>query len=69
MKHLFHYCYYCYTLKPRFNEVPDLTQKFIQPGQNYKKCMEKNPRSNEPRPECKIYPDITNKCHHTTEEE
>ena len=33
--------------EPRFNEVPDLTHNFIQPGQNYNKMYGKEPRFNE----------------------
>ena len=45
--------------EPRFNEVPDLTHKFIQPGQNYNKMYGKELRFNEPR--FNEILDITNK--------
>ena len=59
--------------EPLFNEVLDITNDFLQPGQNYSKMYGAKPRYNEPRyneilvitntiqtPKCKINPDIAN---------
>ena len=68
--------------EPLFNEVLDITNDFLQPGQNYSKMYGAKPRYNEPRyneilvitntiqtPKRKIYLDITNKCQHVTKDE
>ena len=68
--------------KPLYNEVLGITNDILQPGQSYSKMRGTEPRYNEPRynkilyitntiedPKRKIYPDITNKCHHVTNDE
>ena len=67
--------------EPLFNEVHSMKNDILQPGQSYSKMYGTEPRYNEPRyneipvitntiqkPKLKIYPDITNKCHHATED-
>ena len=62
-----------YTVEPRFNEVLDITNDTLCPGQSYSKMYGIEPRYNEPRyneflditniirkPKRKIYLDITN---------
>ena len=66
------------------NEVLDITNYILQPEQSYSKMYGTKPRYNESRynevfvifitkairnPKHKIYPDITNKCHHATKDE
>ena len=59
--------------EPLFNEVLDITNETLRPGQSYSKVYGIKPRYNEPRyneffditniirkPKRKIYPDITN---------
>ena len=61
------------TVEPLFNEVLDLTNEILRPGQSYSKMYGIKPRYNEPRyneffeitniirkPKRKIYLDITN---------
>ena len=61
------------TVEPRFNEVFDITNDILGPGQSYSKMYGIEPRYNEPRyneffditniirkPERRIYLDITN---------
>ena len=61
------------TVEPRFNEVLDITNDNLRPGQNYSKMYEIEPGYNEPRhsefldianiirkTKRKIYLDITN---------
>ena len=63
--------------EPLFNEVLDITNDFLQPGQNYSKMYGAKPRYNEilvitntiQTPKRKIYLDITNKCQHETKDE
>ena len=68
--------------EPLFNEVLDITNDFLQPGQNYSKMYGARPRYNEPRyneilvitntiqtPKRKKYLDITNKCQHEAKDE
>ena len=63
-------------------EVLGITNDILQPGQSYRKMYGTESRYNETRyneilvitntiekPKCKIYPDITNKCHHSTKDE
>ena len=60
----------------------DLTNDILQPGQSYSRMYGTEPQYNKPRyseilditntikdPRCKIYPDITNKCHHATKDD
>ena len=60
-------------MEPPFNEVLDITNENLRPGQNYSEMYEIEPRYNEPRfseflditniirkPKRKIYLDITN---------
>ena len=69
-------------MEPRFNEVLDIRNDFLQPGQNYNKMYGAKPRYNEPRyneilvikntiqtPKRKIYLDIMSKCQHVTKDE
>ena len=66
--------------EPLFNEVLDITNDILGPGQSYSKMYGIEPRYNEPRyneflditnifrePKCKIYLDIT-KCNVNTRE-
>ena len=66
-------------MEPRFNEplcndVLGITNDNLQPGQSYSKMYGTETRYNEilvitntiEKPKRKIYPDITNKCHHAT---
>ena len=59
--------------EPLFNEVPDITNEILRPGQSYSKMYGIKPRYNEPpfndffditniirKPKRKIYLDITN---------
>ena len=68
--------------EPLYNEVLGITNDILQPGQSYSKKYGTEPRFNGPRynevlfttntiekPKHKIYPDITNKCHHATKDE
>ena len=68
--------------KPLYNEVLGITNDIFQPCQSQSKMYETEPRYNEPRynevlaitntiekPKRKSYPDITNKCHHTSKDE
>ena len=68
--------------EPLYNEVHGITNDILQPGQSYSKMYGTEPLHNEPRykeilditntieePKRKIYPDITNKCHHATKDE
>ena len=63
--------------EPLYNEVLGITNDILQPGQSYSKMYGKEPRYNEilvitntiEKPKRKIYPDITNKCHHAKKEE
>ena len=67
--------------EPVYNEVLDITNDILQPDQSYSKMYGTEPRCNETRyneildittiedPKRKIYPDITNKCHHATKDE
>ena len=63
--------------KPLYNEVLGITNDVLQPGQSYSKMYGTEPRHNEilaiantiEKPKRKIYPDITNKCHHATKDE
>ena len=77
------------TVEPRFNEplyneVLDITNDFLQPGQNYSKMYGTKPRYSEPRyneillitnriqkRKCGKHLDIhvTNKCQHVTKDE
>ena len=60
-----------------YNEVLGITNDILQPGQSYSKMYGKEPRYNEilvitntiEKPKRKIYPDITNNCHHETKDE
>ena len=65
-----------------YNEVLGITNDILQPGQSYRNMYGTEPRYNEPRYneilditntiedlKRKIYPDITNKCHHSTKDE
>ena len=81
------YCHKCATVEPRFNEplyneVLDITNDFLQPGQNYSKMYGTKPRYNEPRyneilfitnriqkPKRGKHLDITNKCQFETKDE
>ena len=62
--------------KPLYNEVLGITNDILQPGQSYSKMCGAEPRYNEilvitnaiEKPKRKIYPDITNKCHHATKD-
>ena len=63
--------------EPLYNEVLGVTNRILQPGQSYNKMYGPiEPRYNEnpvlmktiEKPKRKIYPDITNKCHHTTKD-
>ena len=64
------------------NEVLRITNDILQPGQSCSKMYGTEPRYNLPlyneifvitntikEPKRKIYPHITNKCHHATEDE
>ena len=65
-----------------YNEVLGIKNYILQPGQSYSKMYGTEPRYNEPRyneilditntiddRKSKIYPDITNKCHHATKDD
>ena len=66
--------------EPLYNELLDITNDFLCPGQSYSKMNGIKRKYNEPRyneflditniirgPKRKIYLDITNKCQHATE--
>ena len=63
--------------EPLYNEVLDITNDFLQPGQNYSKMYGTEPRFNEilvitntiHKRKRKIYLDITNKCQHVIKDE
>ena len=68
--------------EPLYNEVLGITNDILQPAQSYSKMYGTEPRCNEPRyneilvitntiekPKRKSYPDITNECHHVTNDE
>ena len=68
--------------EPLYYEVHGITNDIRQPGQSYSRMYGTDPRYKEPRyneilvitntikkPKRKIYPDITNKCHHVTKDE
>ena len=73
---------FLWTVEPRFNEplyneVLDITNHFVQPGQNYSKMYRTEPRFNEilviknaiHKRKRKIYLDITNKCPYVIKDE
>ena len=64
--------------KPLYNEVVSIMDDILQPVQSYSKMYGTELRYNKfqyneillmrnaiQKPKCKIYPNITNKCHHT----
>ena len=68
--------------EPLNNEVLGITNDILQPGQSYSKMYGTEPRYNKPlyseiliitntieKPNRKIYPVITNRCHHATKDE
>ena len=68
--------------EPLYNEFLGITNDIVQPGQSYSKMYGTEPRYNEPlyneilvitntveKPKGKIYPNITNRCHHATKDE